>query len=134
MTAASRLLPARIEADYPISQRLVDAYADVSGDRNPLHIDPAYAAGTRFGRTIAHGLMSLGFVSATLEARLGGLGRGEMECAFTAPLYPGDSLHVALMLEPETAQGPAPTYSCHCTVGERIVLKAKVVIHARDGS
>ena len=44
----------------------VQAYADVSGDDNPLHTDPEYAAGTAFGQPIVHGAFLLGIVSKVL--------------------------------------------------------------------
>ena len=58
------------------SKRLTDgdvrAFARASGDDNPLHLDVAFAATTRFGSRIAHGVLTLGVVSAAL-ARLPGL-------------------------------------------------------------
>ncbi|WP_336000857.1 CBS domain-containing protein [Halorientalis halophila] len=56
----------------PLSQADVESFAEVSGDTNRLHLDPAYAEGTRFGRPIAHGSLVTGVISAAL-ARLPGL-------------------------------------------------------------
>lgn len=47
---------------FEITQADVDAYADVSRDRNPIHIDADYAASTPFGTRIVHGLLTLGLV------------------------------------------------------------------------
>jgi 3-hydroxybutyryl-CoA dehydratase len=44
---------------HVLSQRVVDRYAELSGDFNPIHVDAAYAAKTPFGRTIAHGPIAL---------------------------------------------------------------------------
>ncbi len=49
-----------------ISADDVQAYADVSGDDNPLHLDPEYAATTSFGQPIVHGAFLLGVVSKVL--------------------------------------------------------------------
>jgi acyl dehydratase len=45
-----------------ITQAEVDTFADVTGDHNPIHLDPAFAAGTPFGGTIAHGYLTLSLV------------------------------------------------------------------------
>jgi CBS domain-containing protein/acyl dehydratase len=55
-----------------LDQSEVEAFADASGDTNRLHLDDAYAAGTRFGRRIVHGTLVAGTISAAL-ARLPGL-------------------------------------------------------------
>ena len=48
----------------------VVAFARVSGDEQPLHLDEAFAAKTRFKKRIAHGMLSAGFVSAVLGTKL----------------------------------------------------------------
>jgi len=55
-----------------LTQEKINRYADASGDRNPLHIDPAFAAGTQFGGTIAHGMLVLAYVSELMTAEFGG--------------------------------------------------------------
>lgn len=53
-----------------VSEADVVAFADVTGDNQPLHLDDAFAAKTRFGRRIAHGMLSAGFISAVLGTKL----------------------------------------------------------------
>lgn len=48
----------------------VSTFGDVTGDKNPLHSDPEYAARTRFGQPIAHGVFSAGAISAAIGTRL----------------------------------------------------------------
>ncbi|HYM16772.1 MAG TPA: MaoC family dehydratase [Dehalococcoidia bacterium] len=48
----------------------VVAFARVTGDDQPLHLDDAWAAKTRFGKRIAHGMLSAGFISAVLGTKL----------------------------------------------------------------
>lgn len=62
----------RVEFTKPISEQDVRTFAAASGDTNRLHLDEEYAAGTRFGRRIAHGTLVGGLISAAL-ARLPGL-------------------------------------------------------------
>lgn len=49
-----------------VDRDVVERYADLSGDRNPVHLDEAYARGTRFGVPIAHGLLVAGYVQTAL--------------------------------------------------------------------
>ena len=49
-----------------LSEDDVQAFAEISGDDNPIHIDEAYAAKTRFGRRIVHGVLLLGIISKVL--------------------------------------------------------------------
>lgn len=45
---------------------VIRAYAQLSGDHNPIHEDPEYAASTRFGRPVAHGMLVAGYVQTAL--------------------------------------------------------------------
>ncbi|MFC4541013.1 CBS domain-containing protein [Halosolutus amylolyticus] len=74
----------------PLTDEDVEAFAEVTGDTNRLHLDEAYAAETRFGRRIVHGVLANGLISAAL-ARLPGLTIYlSQESSFLAPLPIGD--------------------------------------------
>ena len=75
-----------------INQPQLAAYAAVSGDDNPLHLDAGFAAGTQFGGIIAHGMLTLAFVSEMMAASLGEswLAGGSLRARFKGAAYPGD--------------------------------------------
>ena len=75
-----------------ISQERLTAYAAASGDDNPLHLDAVFAAGTRFGGIIAHGMLTLAFVSEMMTAYLGEpwLTGGSLRVRFKGAAYLGD--------------------------------------------
>ena len=77
-----------------ITQEQLQRYADASGDHNPLHLDPEFAAKTQFGGTIAHGMLVLAFVSEMLTAAFGQawLDSGRLKVRFRAPARPGDTV------------------------------------------
>lgn len=83
-----------------ITQADVEAFAAVSGDRNPLHLDDDYAAGTPFGGRIAHGVLGLAVATGLLNQL--GLTRGTLVALlgvrwdFRAPVRPGDVLRARL--------------------------------------
>jgi 3-hydroxybutyryl-CoA dehydratase len=72
----------------------VVAYAGITGDDNPVHLDEAVAAKSRFGGRIAHGMLSAGFISATIGTRLPGPGSIYLgqTLKFTAPVRIGDTV------------------------------------------
>ena len=76
-----------------VSQLDIDRYAEASGDFNPVHVDPEFAAGSTFGSTIAHGMMVASTVSQVLTAAFGSvwLETGELKVRFRAPIRPGDT-------------------------------------------
>lgn len=53
-----------------ITDELIREFADVSGDYNPLHLDEEFAKDTRFGKRIAHGMLTASFISAVLGYKL----------------------------------------------------------------
>lgn len=75
-----------------ITQERIQRYAEASGDFNPIHIDPGFAALSQFGGTIAHGMLIAALVS---EAMAVGFTRdwvetGRLKLRFRAPVKPGD--------------------------------------------
>lgn len=72
----------------------VAAYAEISGDYNPLHFDEAFAAGTRFGRLVAQGGITTGLLHALVAMDLPGPGTVflSQQWKFTAPVFIGDTI------------------------------------------
>jgi acyl dehydratase len=72
----------------------VRIYAELTGDRNPLHFDEAFAAGTRFGRLVAQGGLTTGLLHALVAMDLPGPGSVflSQEWKFTAPVFIGDTI------------------------------------------
>jgi acyl dehydratase len=77
----------------------------LSGDRNPLHSDPAFAARAGFPRPILHGLCTYGVTGRALLHAAAGSDPARfhgMSARFSAPVFPGDSLTVSMWVEGET--------------------------------
>ena len=96
------------QSDLPVIIRQItperlQAYAAAAGDHNPLHLDPDFAAATRFGGIIAHGMLTLAFLSEMLTAALGQrwLTGGSLRARFKGAAYLGDCV--------ETWGRPAPS-------------------------
>ena len=82
-----------------ITQAMIDAYAAISGDFNPVHVDPAFAAGTPFGQTIAHGCIPMEPIFQLVQGRLGAAvlpqGTG-MTLRYLRPCHPDDTIGIAV--------------------------------------
>ena len=72
----------------------IQKFADASGDHNPLHLDDEFARSTRFGRRIAHGMLSASLISAVIANQLPGQGSIYLgqTLKFVAPVFPGDTI------------------------------------------
>lgn len=84
------LEPVRLRVDMPA----ILAYADITGDFNPLHVDPAFAATTPMGGVIAHGTMSLNLIWQAIARTFGAdaAARSAIDVRFARPVRIGDSL------------------------------------------
>jgi acyl dehydratase len=72
----------------------VESYARITGDRNPLHFEEEYAAGTKFGRLVVQGGLTTGLLHALVAMDLPGPGTVflSQHWKFTAPVYIGDRI------------------------------------------
>lgn len=77
-----------------VKQDMIYHYADAAEDHNPLHVDPEFAATTRYGGTIAHGMLSIAFIQELMVRTFGRnwLESGDIEVSFLAPVRPGDAI------------------------------------------
>lgn len=113
---------------YRVEQETINRYAVVSGDHNPLHTDPAFAATTPYGRTIAHGMMTLCFLSDTMEAWAGRawVETGALDVAFLAPVYADETVSVSLeIVERDDAR---ILFKAACSVDDRTVMAGEVSV------
>ena len=77
------------EVTRDITDEKVSLYASASGDFNPLHTDPVFAATTHYGRTVAHGMLVLAYVSYMMPRAFGNSwsNNGQMRVRFRLPVY-----------------------------------------------
>ncbi len=77
-----------------VTQDQINLYAHAAKDFNPIHLDEEFARTTQFGRRIAHGMLTLAFVSEMLETAFPGTyaSGGQLDVKFKAPVYPGETV------------------------------------------
>jgi acyl dehydratase len=86
-----------------ITEEDIRKFAEVSGDLNPLHLDEGYAKRTIFGRRIAHGIMTLGLVSAALSKLPGYVIYASQSVEFTRPVNIGDVVEAVVEVVEKSA-------------------------------
>jgi len=77
-----------------ITEQDVMKFAEVSGDYNPIHVNPEFAKTQMFGKQVAHGIISAGLISAVMGVKLFGPGilYGEQTVRFVKPVFFNDTL------------------------------------------
>jgi 3-hydroxybutyryl-CoA dehydratase len=77
-----------------LTQAQINAYADASGDHNPIHVDEGYARSTPFEGTIAHGMLVVALIGEMMYAAFGDAwsAGGKLKVRFKAPTRPGDTV------------------------------------------
>lgn len=90
-----------IEERFQLSQQDFNRFADLSGDHNPIHVDPEYSANTRFGATVSHGMLLFTVLRGCLYRYFPEYRLIEQKLMFPAPAYANETL--TLQLEQSSA-------------------------------
>jgi 3-hydroxybutyryl-CoA dehydratase len=110
---------------FRVTPEMVRAYAELTLDRNPIHLDEAFAARTPFGKPIAHGTLSLNAIWQALRAHAIDAANADVSIKFVAPVFVGDELTAQFKL---SARG---SYDVSIiTHDARVVVEAMVKINA----
>jgi len=108
-------------------------FARASGDTNPIHVDAEYAAGTRFGKRLAHGMLTGSLVSAILGNDLPGHGTVYLgqDFKFKAPVFIGDTITASVELVKFREDKRIATFRTTCTNQDGVlVLEGEAVVIA----
>lgn len=115
-----------------VTKELIDLFAIISGDENPIHVDDEYAKGTRFGERILHGAYSLNVISKLLGTQLPGVGTifvGLTDVKFHAPIKVGDTVTTYVRVAAIGEKGKV-TFDVGAKVGDIDVVTAKALVIA----
>lgn len=115
-----------------VGDRDIELFAEVSTDRNPVHLDDAYARDTIFQGRIAHGMLTAGLISAVIGEQLPGHGSVYLgqTLRFLAPVRPGDTVRAEVEVEAIDHARRRVTLATRCLVGDTVVLKGEAVVLA----
>ena len=122
----------RFSTERIVTDELIHKFAEVSGDYNPLHLDDEFAATTRFGRRIAHGMLSGAFVYAVLgyELSVRKIVYLSQTLRFVAPVFIGDTVTTTGTITKIREDKPVVSLETICTNqnGETLVTGEAVVM------
>jgi 3-hydroxybutyryl-CoA dehydratase len=116
-----------------VTDELVRQFADVSGDYNPIHLDEEFAAGTRFGKRIAHGMLGASFISAVLGYKLSvnKIVYLSQNLRFVAPVFIGDTVTAKAVVREIREDKPIVTIetTCENQHGETVIAgEGKIMV------
>ena len=108
----------------------IEAFAAVSGDVNPVHLDDVYAKATPFGGRIAHGMLSAAYISAVLGNRLPGPGAIYLSQSlrFRRPVKIGDPVTAKVTVKALDAAKGHATLETVCLVGGKTVVDGEALV------
>ncbi|MBV8683206.1 MAG: MaoC family dehydratase [Caulobacteraceae bacterium] len=110
----------------------IEAFAKVTGDENPIHLDEAYAAQTRFGGRVAHGMLTAGFISAVLGNDLPGRGAVYLSqtLRFRRPVRIGDEVVSRVEVTEINETRARVSLKTVCMVAGEVVVDGEAVVLA----
>src|SRR5882757_6045626 len=119
-----------------VSSSDVVGFAEVTGDRNPIHLSEHFAAQTAFGTRIAHGLYTASLISALLGTRLPRPGAIYLSQTlnFRAPVRIGDTVLVTVTVAELLPEKSRARLSCVCAVDGEIVLDGEALVKVPTAS
>ncbi len=113
-----------------VSGANIVAFAEISGDRNPVHLDADYAATTMFKERIAHGMLSAAYISAVFGMKLPGPGAIYMSqtLKFKAPVKIGDTVVTTVKVAELVPEKRRARFECVCTVNDKPVVEGEAML------
>jgi len=113
-----------------VTADIIGAFAAVSGDHNPVHVDAEYAATTMFKERIAHGMLSAAYISAVFGMQLPGPGAIYISQTlnFKAPVRIGDTVVTTVKVAELVPEKKRAKFECVCTVNGKPVVQGEAVL------
>lgn len=113
-----------------VTEADIKGFAEISGDKNPVHLDAAYAAGTMFKERIAHGILSASYISAVFGMELPGPGAIYISQTlnFKGPVKIGDAVTATVKVAELIEGKRRARFETNCTVNGKPVVEGEAVL------
>lgn len=124
------------QTEHVITEDDIELFAQVSGDRNPLHMDEEFAKQTPFGQRIAHGALTASYISGILGNDMPGPGSifVGLNMRFRRPVFIGSHVTVKVEVTEMKERGNRVTLKVSCNVDGKAAIsgEAMVMVPSRD--
>ncbi len=91
----------KISIERTLTQDDFNSFAELSGDHNPIHVDPEFSAKSRFGRTVSHGLLLNTILRGLLDQLVPGGRQLSQELRFPAPTFANEPMRFVVEIQSE---------------------------------
>ena len=121
------------ERMHTVTEGDIQDFAEVSGDFNPVHLDPVFAETTQFKGRIAHGMLSAAYISATIAGDLPGSGSIYLSqsLSFKRPVRIGDTVLTRVTITAIEHEKARVTLKTECIVNAKAVIEGEAVVMAQ---
>lgn len=118
------------EVTHVVGAADIEAFAEISGDTNPVHLDEAYARTTTFGGRIAHGMLAAAYISAVLGTKLPGPGAIYLSQSmrFRRPVKIGDPVTARVTIKSLDARKSHATLETVCLVNGKTAVDGEALV------
>ena len=116
---------------HTVTERDIELFGEATVDMNPVHFDEAYAKTTLFRGRVAHGVLSIGYMSAVLGMHLPGPGTIFLSASvnFKTPVRIGETVITTCTVQ-EIRERRMVVMHCNCKVDDRIVVEGEALVMA----
>lgn len=101
-----------VVVERSFTQADFDEFAALSGDNNPIHVDAAFSATTRFGRTVSHGVLLMTVLRGLLDRLVPGGKQVSQQLMFPAPTFADEPLRFSAEIRSEDDAGVTAAFRC----------------------
>ncbi|HNP36630.1 MAG TPA: MaoC family dehydratase [Woeseiaceae bacterium] len=111
-----------------LTQRDFDSFAILSGDNNPIHVDPEFAAQSRFGRTVAHGMLLAAIFRGLIDEMLPGAQQVEQDLEFPAPTFADEAMRFTVRSERDLSGTARLTMTCSRVADDTVTCRGRTTV------
>ena len=101
-----------VVVELELTQADFDAFASLSGDDNPIHVDPVFSAKTRFGRTVSHGMLLSTILRGLLDELVPGSTQVSQTLMFPAPTFTDEPMRFAALVKSDDGRHVVAEINC----------------------